>query len=73
MKIRSVGAGSFYADRLTDGRTDMTKLIVAFRNFSKAPKIEGYNVCLQCYYHFNCRYMNTNVSLTRADVAFVLL
>jgi len=22
----------------TDGRTDMTKLIVAFRNFAKAPK-----------------------------------
>ena len=28
--------------RLTDGRTDMRKLIVAFRNFANAPK----NVCL---------------------------
>jgi len=34
MKIRPVGAELFYADR----RTDMSKLIVAFRNFVKAPK-----------------------------------
>jgi hypothetical protein len=33
MKIRPVGA-KFYAD----GRTNMTKLIVAFRNFAKGPK-----------------------------------
>jgi hypothetical protein len=41
-KIRSVGAELFHADRGTDGRmdgrTDMTKLIVAFRNFTNAPK-----------------------------------
>ena len=35
MKIRPVGAEFFHAD----GRTDMTKLIVAFRNFVKAPKM----------------------------------
>ena len=34
MKIRPVGAELFHADR----QTDMTKLIVAFRNFAKAPK-----------------------------------
>jgi hypothetical protein len=34
MKIRLVGAELFHADR----RTDMTKLIVPFRNFSNAPK-----------------------------------
>jgi hypothetical protein len=34
MKILSVGAELFHADR----RTDMTKLIVAFRNFSNGPK-----------------------------------
>jgi hypothetical protein len=34
MKIRPVGAESFYVD----GRTVMTKLVVAFRNFAKAPK-----------------------------------
>jgi hypothetical protein len=34
MKIRPVGAELFHAD----GRTDMTKLMVAFRNFANAPK-----------------------------------
>jgi hypothetical protein len=34
MKIRPVGDELFRAD----GRTDMTKLIVAFRNLSKVPK-----------------------------------
>jgi hypothetical protein len=38
MKIRPVGAELFRADGETDGRTDMTKLIVAFRNFENAPK-----------------------------------
>ena len=35
MKIRPMGAEIFNAD----GRTDMTKLIIAFSNFSNAPKI----------------------------------
>jgi hypothetical protein len=37
----SSGAELFREDRRTDGQTerDMTKLIVAFRNFAKAPKI----------------------------------
>jgi hypothetical protein len=34
MKIRPVGAELYHADRWTD----MTKLIVAFRSFSKDPK-----------------------------------
>ena len=34
MKIRPVGAELFHADK----RTDVTKLIVAFRNFANAPK-----------------------------------
>jgi len=34
MKICPVGAKVFIADR----RTDVTKLIVAFRNFADAPK-----------------------------------
>jgi len=34
MKICPLGAELFHADR----RTDMTKLIVAFRNFANAPK-----------------------------------
>ena len=39
MKIRLVGVELFHVDRQTDGRTDMTKLIVAFRNFANAPKM----------------------------------
>jgi hypothetical protein len=38
MKIRPVESELFHADGRTDGRADMTKLIVAFRNFAKAPK-----------------------------------
>jgi Fe-S-cluster formation regulator IscX/YfhJ len=41
-EIRPVGAELFHeggqADRETDRQTDMTKLIVAFRNFENAPK-----------------------------------
>ena len=33
-----MGAEFFHADIQTDGRTDMTKLIVAIRNFVNAPK-----------------------------------
>jgi hypothetical protein len=32
MEVRPVGAESFHAKRQTDGRTCMTKLLVAFRN-----------------------------------------
>ena len=38
MKIRPVGAELFHADEQTDGQTDMTKLVVAFRNVANAPK-----------------------------------
>ena len=38
MKIRQVGAELYREDR----RTDMTKLIVAFRNFANAPKSSDY-------------------------------
>jgi hypothetical protein len=42
MKIRPVGAELFHADQRTDGQTDkragITKLIIAFRNYSNAPK-----------------------------------
>jgi hypothetical protein len=37
MKIRPVGAELFHTDGRTDTQTDMTKLIVAFRNFADAP------------------------------------
>jgi hypothetical protein len=42
MKTGPVGAALFHADRRTDGQTelqkDMTKLMVAFRNFANASK-----------------------------------
>jgi NADH:ubiquinone oxidoreductase subunit len=38
IEIRPVGAELFHADWQKDGRTDMTKLTVAFRNFANAPK-----------------------------------
>ena len=39
MKILSLGVELFDVDRQTDGRTDMTKLIVAFPNFASVPKM----------------------------------
>jgi len=42
MKIRPMGGEMFHADR----RMDMTKRIVAFRNFSNAPKSKCYN-CIE--------------------------
>jgi len=38
MKIFPVGAEMFHADSRTYGQTDMTKIIVAFRNFANKPK-----------------------------------
>jgi len=39
MNIRLLGVELSHADgRKTDRRTDMTNLIVAFRNFANAPK-----------------------------------
>ena len=38
MKTRPVGVALFNADRQNGGQTDMTKLIVTFRNFANAPK-----------------------------------
>jgi len=40
-KIRPVAAALFHADWRTDRRTDMTKLIVAFRNLRKRLKTES--------------------------------
>jgi len=31
----------------TDGRTDMTKLMVVFRNFAKVPKKMKFTLCLK--------------------------
>jgi len=38
MKILSLGAELFHAGALTDGQTDLKKLVVAYRNFANEPK-----------------------------------
>ena len=40
-EIRPPGTELFQADARADGQTDMTKIIVAFRNLSNAPKNRG--------------------------------
>jgi hypothetical protein len=37
LKIRLLGVELFHVDGRTNGQTDMTKLLVAFRNFTNAP------------------------------------
>jgi hypothetical protein len=54
MKIRLVGPELFKME----GRTDMTKLVVAFRNFANAPN-KFYVLPTQCIYVF-CVYLRTN-------------
>jgi hypothetical protein len=39
-KLRPLGEQMLHADRRTVGQTDMSKLIVAFRNFTNAPRTE---------------------------------
>jgi hypothetical protein len=39
MKICAVEAELFHVDECSDGQSDITKLIVAFHNFTNAPKI----------------------------------
>jgi hypothetical protein len=43
MKIRPMETEFFLADGGTDGRTDMRKLKVAFRNFAKGPKNDTFS------------------------------
>ena len=42
MKIRPVGAEVFHEDRRWDGRTDMTKIIVALRNVANVSTFTVY-------------------------------
>jgi hypothetical protein len=39
MKIRAVGAEYFLTSSWTNGQKDMTKLVIAFRNYAKTHKI----------------------------------
>ena len=55
MKILPVAADLFHAD----GRTDMTKIIVAIRNFVNAPKNDVHTVpcCLKWHRCFKEKYV----------------
>jgi len=72
MKIRAVETGLFHENRRIDRRTDMTKLIVAFRNFVKVlnnVEDRGSTVFkVLCYKSegrcFDPRWCNWNFSLT---------
>ena len=79
MKIPSVGAELFYAGGRTDRETDLTKLLVAFRNFAKAPRNRKRNklgaergilkccktkiLCILCHKLYESRRMNVGVCL----------
>jgi len=59
MKILSVGAELFHADR----RTEMAKLIVAFRRFSNAPKKIPLTVNLTTLFRPASLYSNTELTV----------
>jgi hypothetical protein len=48
MKILPVGAELFHVDGRTDTQATITKLTVAFRNFTNAPKNRSL-LCSQCF------------------------
>jgi len=54
MKIRPVQAELFHVEARTDGRTDVTKLIVSFRNYANAPKNGPYRMSKT---QFTCLYI----------------
>jgi len=63
MKILSVGVELFHADR----RTDMTKLIIAFSNFSNEPKKKTLTVNLINLFRLAILYSNTEVTVNWKD------
>jgi len=52
INTRSVGSDLLHADGQTDGRqTDMTQLIVVYRNFTSAPKMAVFIYCHTIWYY----------------------
>ena len=47
MKIHPLGAELFHVDSRADGLTDLTNLMVTFRNYVNAPKTMG-NFYVSC-------------------------
>ena len=83
MKIRLVGTELFYADRRTDRQTDMTKLIVVFRNLTNASKKSGGTCCsnvqklasVERAGKYNMQNVNTECKLSEAlsETLFAML
>jgi hypothetical protein len=63
VKIVSLGAEFFHTDVWTEGQTDMTKLIIALRDFSNSPdKLVGsYNGMKSVYCAVRSGPLNTTV------------
>jgi hypothetical protein len=57
MKIRLVEAELFHADRQMDGQINVSKLMVAFRNFSNATKMPSTQLHIYYLAH-SCNDMN---------------
>ena len=58
MKIRLLEAELLHAGGRTDGYTDITKLLVVFRNFSNVPKkIEAFLLWYYLTHNFPLKYM----------------
>jgi hypothetical protein len=58
----------------TDGQTDMTKLIVAFRNFANAPKSDNWPLVVTWnkafpYIRFKCHALKFNADVVEASTA----
>jgi hypothetical protein len=51
MKIHLVGVELFQSDRQMDGQINISKLIVAFRNFAKAPQMPSTHLYIYCLVH----------------------
>jgi hypothetical protein len=76
MKIRPVGAELFHEDRRTDGRTDMTKLVVAFCNFANTPNkkrqntvTEYFNLDYNIYTIFQLKFVYLNDANSRQELS----
>jgi len=59
------GSPTLHVDGLKDGQTDMTKLIVVFRNFAKAPKNGFLCMTLTTYSETQSARLYTGVAITR--------
>jgi hypothetical protein len=70
--MRPVGAELFHADGEKDGQADMTKLIVAFRNFANTPKSEEFSSCYALCNLYSLSISNDCTSLGRINWIIII-